>query len=503
MGTVSNVNGATGAGATHQHSAAQTTTQGTGATTHSAMPKVPPKNAKVIRTYLTDGSYGDVVKKGKAKNIKIPDGKGFGGVTGRKQNDDDKSKNNYSVTDANFYNMLGVLNDVKTGKPLNYVQQIQAYNAAGYVATFHPDIYAKMSAAQEAGQGTILGMSLNLMGVQDAQIDPGMAAAGLATGTFATETVPGSPLRAKDVVLSGKDIAGEEWARPHHAESSWGVYKKLTDAGLDWKTSMVLSGDDAISGSGRLNGFNGQDGKDGFNDDEAAVYRMAAVAQQATGIPVLETMIGGHAHTNLDPSAKTKPAINELIGLDKNDRSASPDRVAKIKRALLDGTIKGGNAKKFAINDKGAFKGAGGNSDVLQYAISQVAGAKGGDDIKVKKDKFEVSGGGAGAADVPAGGGAGAPDVPAGGGCAHDPVAGAELIGGGPADMGSIVSVLQQLIQVLNQLVAALGAMQAGVAGASGGGAAAPGKTAALASTAQTTTAQTTTATQTAQHAHA
>jgi hypothetical protein len=80
--------------------------------------------------------------------------------------------------------------------------------------------------------------------------------------------------------MSGQDITGQRWARPHHAESSWAVYKGLTDKGLDWKSSMVFSGDDAISGSGRMNGFNNQDGKDGFNDDEAAVMRMAAVAQQ-------------------------------------------------------------------------------------------------------------------------------------------------------------------------------------------------------------------------------
>src|SRR5690606_33154423 len=111
----------------------------------------------VIQKYLADGSYGPTVKKGKAKTVKIDDGKGFGNVSGRKQNADDKKKNNYSVTDANFYPGLGVLNDVKTGKPMNYVKQIQAYNAAGYISAFHPDVYAKMIAVQDAGQGTILG----------------------------------------------------------------------------------------------------------------------------------------------------------------------------------------------------------------------------------------------------------------------------------------------------------------------------------------------------------
>ncbi|MCW2926137.1 MAG: hypothetical protein JWM86_105 [Thermoleophilia bacterium] len=467
QGMTTQVAGAAGAGvaqtAGHEHAAGT----GTHAAGHGAEPKIPSKNSPVIQKYLADGSYGPTVKKGKAKTVQIPDGNGFGNVNGRKQNGNDKKQNNYSVTDANFYPALGVLNDAKTGKPMNYVKQIQAYNAAGYISTFHPDAYAKMVAAQDAGQGTVLGMALNMMGVDGAQTDPGMAAAGLQTGQFANEQVPGSPLNAKKIVMSGKDIAGEEWARPHHAESSWGVYKSLTDKGLDWKTSMVLSGDDAISGSGRLNGFNNQDGKDGFNDDEAAVFRMAAVVQQSTGIPAVDIVAGGHSHTGLDESAKTKPNINKLIGLNHGDTSSSPQRMALIQKALLDGTIKGGNAKKFAVDDKLAYKGAGGNSQVLQYAISQVAGAKGGEKVDAAKnvfqDKVEK------AADKVAGGGPGAPDVAAGGGCSHDPAAGASLLGGGPADQGSIAAVLQTLISTLNQLIAAISG--GAVAGVSGGGA--------------------------------
>jgi hypothetical protein len=477
----SSQNSTTQVAGAHSHAAAtgSTTQTAAGGHDHAAaagghhdmpMPKVPPKDSSVIQKYLTDGSYGPTVKKGKAKNIKIDDGKGFGDVSGRKQNAGDKKQNDYSETDANFFPTMGVLNDVKTGKPMNYVKQIQAYNAAGYISTFHPDVYQKMITAQDQGQGTILGMSLNLMGIDGAQTDPGMKAAGLTAGQFGTETVPGSPLQAKKVVMSGKDLAGQQWARPHHAESSWAVYKGLTDKGLDWKSAMIFSGDDAISGSGRMNGFNNQDGKDGFNDDEAAVMRMAAVAQQSTGIPVFDIVAGGHSHTGIDESAKKNPNINKLIGLKHGDRSSSPQRLALIRNALLDGTItsKKKNVEKFDVNDKGMFKGAGGNSQVLQYAQSQVAGASGDghEKVKVAKNVFQ----GTNAVKEPVdGGGAGAPPVSAGGGCAHDPANGASLIGGGGVDMGSIASILQQLVETLNALVQALTA-HSGVAGTSGGG---------------------------------
>lgn len=466
----------TGSSTIQQYNAKQSTTQVAGAHSGHAstgagaagadhhkmlMPDVPPKKSPVIQKYLADGSYGETVKKGKAKTIKIDDGKGFGNVSGRKQNNDDKKQNNYSVTDANFFPSMGVLNDVKTGKPMNYVKQIQAYNATGYISTFHPDVYQKMITAQNQGQGTVLGMALNLMGVDGAQVDPGMKAAGLTMGQFESEKVPGSPLQAKKVVMSGKDLSGQQWARPHHAESSWAVYKGLTDKGLDWKSSMIFSGDDAISGSGRMNGFNNQDGKDGFNDDEAAVMRMAAVAQKSTGIPVFDIVAGGHSHTGIDDSAKKNPNINKLIGLKHGDRSSSPQRLTLLRNALLDGTItsKKANVAKFDVNASGMFKGAGGNSQVLHYAQSQVAAASGDghEKVKVAKDVFK----GTNAVKEP---------VKAGGGAAHDPVAGAALVGGGGVDMGSIAAILQQLVQTINQLIQALSTRVPAAVGATGGG---------------------------------
>jgi hypothetical protein len=463
-----------------------------GSTAHAHIaPKVPP-SSPVIQQYLAEGSYGPTVKKGKAKTIQIEDGKGFGNVSGRKQNDGDKKQNNYSETDANFFPTMGVLMDVQTGKPMNYVKQVQAYNAVGYISTFHPDVYQKMVDAQDAGQGTVLGMALNLMGVEGAQVDPGMQAAALQSGMFATEQVPGSPLNALKVVMSGEDITGQQWARPHHAESSWAVYKGLVDAGLDWKSAMVFSGDDAISGSGRMNGFNNQDGKDGFNDDEAAVFRMIATAQQSTGIPVFDIVAGGHSHTGIDASAKKKPNINKLIGLPHDDMSSSPDRMQRIRQALLDGTVESKQDKvnKFKVKDKGAFKGAGGDSEVIQYTKSAVLSASGNGDKKVDVAQATTT-----QASLPPGGGAGAPDVPVGGGCSSDPKQGASLLGGGgAADMGSIAAVLQQLVQALNALVQAIGAMS-GVGGISGGG----GKTTQQTTPPPVTTQATTPATSTQQ----
>lgn len=435
---------------------------------HAAkMPGVPPQSP-TIKQLLVDGSYGQQVKKGKAKNIQIPDGKGFGGVNGRKQNADDKTKNDYSVTDANFYNMLGVLKNPANGKPFNYVQQIQAYNAAGYVATFHPDAYARMTDVQNRGGGSILGMALNLMGAEGAPTDPGLAAAGLTAGMYAKENVPGSTINAKGVVMSGKDITGEEWARPHHAESSWAVYKKLNDAGVDWKSAMALSGDDSVSGSGRLNGFNGQDGKTGFNADEKAIFQMGAVVQQQTGIPVIQLMAGGHAHTNLDASAKTNPNINKLIGLAKNDRSSSPDRMARVSQALIDGTITGGNAKKFKIEQKGAYAGAGGTPPMLQGAITAVDGRKGKGAIDVPNQRPLQSTDQRPPVDGPVGPpNTEMPPSPMQDGCGmdHDATQGVGQLGG-PVTT-DLQSVLKALIDVISRLAQALSSK---VDSANGGG---------------------------------
>lgn len=335
---------------------------------HAHGPQVPPDTA-TIRSLLVDGSYGPTVEKGKAKTIDVPDGEGFGGIKGRQQNGGDKAQNNYSVTDANFYPALGLLQNTDTGKPFNYVQQTQAYSAAGYISTFHPDIYERMVAVQDAGEGSILGMALELMGVDGAPSDPGTQRAGLTAGLLANEQMPGSPISAKTAVMSGTDLAGEEWARPHHAESSWATYKALTDAGLDYQTAGVLSGDDAMSGAGRMNGFNNQDGTTGFNADEKAIYQIAAKVTQQTGIPVVQIMAGGHSHTGIHESAKTGPRIDKLTGMsiDSSDPTA---RANAIYEVLNSGKIRGGEIGKFDLDEQHRGMGFSGTvSSTLSDAV--------------------------------------------------------------------------------------------------------------------------------------
>ena len=198
-----------------------------------------------------------------------------------------------------------------------------------------------------------------------------MIAGGLPSGAFANENVPGAPIKAKDAVMSGTDLAGEEWARPHHAESAWPMYKSLIDAGLDYQTASVLSGDDAVSGAGRMNGFNNQDGETGFNADEQAVYQVAAQVQQQTGIPVIQIMAGGHSHTGIDDSAKTKPAINKFLGLDEDDVSASPERANAIYQALINGKIHDGDPNKFALADPKKLPEGVTRSSVLSAAVER------------------------------------------------------------------------------------------------------------------------------------
>jgi hypothetical protein len=315
---------------------------------------------------FVDGTTGPPVKEGKAKTVKIPDGRGFGGVKGRKQNDGDKDQNNYSVTDANFNNQLGLLaKNPDTGETMNYVQHIQTYNAAGYLENFAPDVYAQLVANQNAGRGTVLGAAAHIMGlVQTA--DPAEQGVNAAT---VPATIPGSPIDAKAYVLSGKDITGQNWARMHHPESAWAMYKGLIEAGVDWKNAMVLSGDDAVSGAGRVNGVNNQDGGDGFNDGEEEVWSLGAQIQQQTGINVIQKMMEGHNHdTGQDASALTKPRINKKIGFDRTDRSASAERANAIAQVLLDGTV--GDAKKAAAGGTKAD-----NKRILNAVTGAAAGA--------------------------------------------------------------------------------------------------------------------------------
>lgn len=121
----------------------------------------------------------------------------------------------------------------------------------------------------------------------------------------------------------------------HHPESALEMLKNLLAAGVPQDLAFVLASDDGVSGAGRLNGFNNQDGGDSFNADEAAAFRLGAEYERVTGIPVVQLMMSGHDHTGLDESAKTSPTINKILGLPASDRSASAQRAALLAQALL------------------------------------------------------------------------------------------------------------------------------------------------------------------------
>ncbi|MCW2928453.1 MAG: hypothetical protein JWM86_2421 [Thermoleophilia bacterium] len=283
------------------------------------------------------GTVGPTVFRGTAATVTIPDGPGFGGERGRMQNSGDRRKNNYSVTDANFNNVLGLLNaHPDTGAPLTYVQHIQTYAAAGYIETFAPDAYAHMTMHQNAGQGTVLGASAYLMGLVQ-RADP--AAHGLTPEAIPAK-LPGTDMEARLYVRSTKDATGQQWARMHHAQTAPAVYRMLTAAGLNPTTALILASDDGISGAGRLNGVNEQDGaSDGFNSGERATWALAAQVAIQTGIPAVGHLMHGHDHAGIDVSAMTRPKINTKIGFVADDRSASDARAAAIQRVLSDGTV--------------------------------------------------------------------------------------------------------------------------------------------------------------------
>ena len=308
-----------------------------------------------------NGTTGPMVGEGDAKTVKIPDGRGFGDVKGRKQNGDDKKQNNYSVTDANFNPRLGLLKaNPDTGAELNYVQHIQMYNAAGYLENFAPDVYAKLVANQNAGNGTVLGGAANLMGLTQTA-DPSQA--GIDPAGIPAQ-IPGSPIDAKTYVQSGKDITGQVWARMHHPESAWLMYKNLTAAGVGWEQAMVLAGDDGVSGAGRVNGVNNQNGSSGFNGGEKEIWSLGAQIGQQTGIDVIGAMMTGHNHNDQSPEAMTNPRINKKIGAAKDDRGAG--RSAAIAQVLLNGKV--GDAEKASANGTKAD-----NKKILGSAGSQVA----------------------------------------------------------------------------------------------------------------------------------
>jgi hypothetical protein len=349
--------------------------------THAHTEVVPP--ARNDPRFLA-GTTGPAVPEGDAPTVTIPDGVGYGGLKGRQQNAGDKRQNNYSVTDANFNNQLGLLAaDPDTGKPLTYVQHIQTYSAAGYLETYAPEVYSHLAENQNAGKGTILGAASHIMGL----VNTADAAEDGIDPASIPMIIPGTALDARSEVIDPKDGTGQNWARMHHAETHWTVLKSMVDMGVDLQNAQEFSGDDAISGAGRVNGVNNQNGQSGFNAGELQVWKDAAAYGSQTGKDVVLAMMAGHNHdTGQDASALTNPRINKELGLATDDRSVTPERAAAISAGLLNGTVTNNNGNN---NDNNGDNGNNGNNGNANNGTND-AGSAGGAEVATGAGTGEI-----------------------------------------------------------------------------------------------------------------
>ncbi|MBC7460815.1 MAG: hypothetical protein H7287_05590 [Thermoleophilia bacterium] len=341
------------------------------------------------------GTTGPTMKKGKATTVKLEDGKALDGGKARKQNDGDKKQNNYSVTDANYNPQLGIPAQIVTDKNATphkptYAETINLYSAAGYVQAFAPAEYDKMVATQNSGGMTVLEQAAMATGIIPKSGN--YAASGIVEAGIPTN-IPGSGLDAKKYLQSGTDITGQEWARPHHALSQWGAYAQLIKLGVDGETAHTLAGDDGVSGGGRLNGVNNQDGNDSFNAGEIEIWSKAAKLEEETGKPILAALSHSHAMTGLSEDTLTNPNINKIInkkggvgaiatkGEDARTLVAGSARELGLKKILLDGTVgddKKANADGTKADNKKLFTGrvdpSAASAQITQQAGDNMAG---------------------------------------------------------------------------------------------------------------------------------
>ncbi|MCZ4495656.1 MAG: hypothetical protein JWM25_239, partial [Thermoleophilia bacterium] len=304
-------------------------------------------------------------KEGDAATVKgaaSKKGKGFDGREGQDVNDNDRQQMNYSVTDANFNPRLGLLPaNPDTGKEMNYTQHTNTYNMAGSL-DYLPQMLRQTGDTQRAA--LIESMNAKIVANQNAGIGTKLGAAGAAYGVFKTQdpalqgvtaeelgalqslkNIPGTNMDLKQYVISSKDVTGQNWARMHHPESAWQMLATLLpyqqSGRMTSEQMLVLAGDDGVSGSGRLNGVNNQDGKDSFNDGEIEIWAMAA----QMGDDVVQAMMSGHNHNDQSADALTNPNINKIAGV--KGREASPERAAAIAEVLRNGKVgDAGDAKK-------------------------------------------------------------------------------------------------------------------------------------------------------------
>lgn len=289
------------------------------------------------------GTTGPVVEEGDARTVKLEDGTALNGKKARAQNNGDKAQNNYSVTDANFNNQLGV----RAGATYNGTTA--DYSAAGAVQrdpamapAYDILVRAQNEATQrgaKAGDPTITEGALALLGL--APEPAWFAQYGLRGGQFADQAIPGTNIKYAAYIATGRDATGQEWARPHHALSSWNAYFGLIDAGVPAKDALVFAGDDGVSGAGRLNGVNNQDGGDSFNAGEIEIWSKLAAEYGTAGMLALSH---SHAMTSLDEGALTNPNINKILqgagytGA-RNERNMTQDRAAALVEVLTNGKV--------------------------------------------------------------------------------------------------------------------------------------------------------------------
>ncbi|MCW2956665.1 MAG: hypothetical protein JWO69_1534 [Thermoleophilia bacterium] len=296
-------------------------------------------------------------KEGDAPTVKgaaAKKGKGFDGREGQDVNDNDRQQMNYSVTDANFNPRLGLLPaNPDTGQEMNYTQHTNTYNMAGSL-DYLPQMLRQTGDTQRAA--LIESMNAKIVANQNAGVGTKLGAAGFAYGVFQTQdpalqgvtaeelgalqtlkSIPGTNVDLKAYVISSKDVTGQNWARMHHPESAWQMLATLLpyqqQGRMTSEQMLVLAGDDGVSGAGRLNGVNNQDGDDSFNDGEIEIYSLAA----SMGNDVFQAMMSGHNHNDQSADALTTPNINKLAGV--KGREATPERAAAIAELMRNGRV--------------------------------------------------------------------------------------------------------------------------------------------------------------------
>lgn len=390
--------------------------------------------------------------------FKLEKGKGFKDKAGRNPNGNDQKQNNLKEADANrpAYGIPKTVAGTKD-KP-NYVQDIQVSIGMGALEALKPEVLQTLIAQQNAGKGSVWNGVAYLTGLidqHDGSVTPELEQQ---RSQIMQTQVGKSGKSISQWATNPKDQNGTNWARSNHAMTGVKAYLQLESQGIPTKVALDLANnDDLVSGAGRIdqiapgrasnnqeNTFTGQNAAERKEWAKAAKY-----AKDLNRPDILRTLMdshtmGSHMLTQFgNKGAKSK--INGNLGID-------PNLPADQRKQLL---------VNYFMNNEKDPKTKDGKADVKKSVNQQEA------KLESKADAAKADGGGAAAAPVP-GGGAGMPDMAMGGGCAMDPAGGAKLIGGGPADMGSIAAILQRLVTTLQALAAALGS--GAVAGLAGGG---------------------------------